>query len=415
MNQFSQLFDYASELFVCTDLFQALIVSNSAICLVYLGFTALAHTTNNATFKALAHTVRHVSLCCGGLVITFILIKHGVGSLKYCFDLLAIYGLYGALLVVVLNYYESSPFQSVRWVVTLNLMVLSSIVLIKAQSIATGRPWAPEEFHAAWFWYSVFYLVAVSTARSFNMRPFHSPRFLSAFDRFINIIEPRDGAIRSACSLCLTMIHFTGLMLTNESVSVFVMLIIFCQLGLSFILAFRFSAKCPDAKLTDPFVAHIYINLGESLAVARKQASEGVLPRYSPWLFFVVLFSSFNTLSPAYCSGLLNDDDAVASPVSEGAQASRGVSAAGEFASTLRSAASRPGGQEQFVGAIYNAIPTGVGAAAGYYYGQAQAEQVCDSVNIMGEKVDRLNTEVEKLSEQEAIQQETGCKMKTIV
>ena len=75
----------------------------------------------------------------------------------------------------------------------------------------------------------------------------------------------------SVCSLCLTMVNFTGLMFTNESVNAFVMLIIL-SLVLSFILAFRFCAKCPDAQLTEPFLLQTYTNLSQSILVARKQA-----------------------------------------------------------------------------------------------------------------------------------------------
>ena len=160
-------------------------LSNSVITIVYLCLTALAHTTNNGAVKALVHAVRRVSLYAGGLVITLIMVKHGLGSLAYCYNQLAVYGLFGAWLVVILNDYVSRSFQSVPWIVTLNVMVLISLLLIKSQSIATGRPWAPEDFSSAWFWYSVFYLVAISSVRLFNMRPFQSPEFLSAFDRLI--------------------------------------------------------------------------------------------------------------------------------------------------------------------------------------------------------------------------------------
>ena len=280
--------------------------------LMNLSLTALAHTTHNGTVKALVHVMRRVSLYAGGLVLTLVFTKYGFGALNFCYGLLAVYGLVGAIIVMVLSNDTLSRFNSVRWIATLNLMVVLNLMVIKAKSIATGRPWAPEDINTAWLWYSVFYLISTWTTRMVNMPPY-TMSCLSWCDRYIAHIEPKDGAIRSTCGLCLSMVNFTGLMMTNESVSVFVMLIIILQLCINFILAFRFSAKCPDAKLTEPFVFQTYINLGESLVVARKQASQGVLPRFSPMLFCIALFSSFNTLSPAYCSGPL-DDEAVASP-----------------------------------------------------------------------------------------------------
>lgn len=80
--------------------------------------------------------------------------------------------------------------------------------------------------------------------------------------------------------------------------------------------------------------------------------------------------------------------------MAEGAIASRGASAAGDFASAVRQAAARPGGQEQFVGAIYNAVPTVGCALATYSAGQAQANQVCDSVSQMEEQVHQLGDQV---------------------
>lgn len=177
--------------------------------------------------------------------------------------------------------------------------------------------------------YSMCYGMLGNLSTLLNL-PTYSPNLFSWVDRYIGAGDSKGGAIRNVCWLWLSTINFTGLIASSENVSLLVMLIVLCQLAISLVLALRFTARCPDATMENNFIFHLLDSKMDSLNVAQKQRAQGVLPPFSPWLFCVVLLSSFNTLGPSYCcSDEIVADQTVGSPVSEGALICRRSASAG--------------------------------------------------------------------------------------